>query len=78
VTHCLIAPFRSVERELSAVKVQHLVRRSALRVAQSLGSLEQLMTVLDQLITRCLKSALKDKRRKRPSTLQKLQAGGAC
>jgi hypothetical protein len=78
VTHFLIAPFRSVKCELSAVKVQHLVRRYALRVAQSLSALEQLMTVLDQLITRCLKSALKDKRRKRPSTLRKLQAGGAC
>jgi hypothetical protein len=78
VTHFLIAPFRSVERELSAVKVQHLVRRYALRVAQSLGTLEQLVTVLDKLITRCLKSALKDKRRKCPSTLRKLQAVGAC
>jgi PII-like signaling protein len=78
VTHFLIAPFRPVERELSAVKVQHLVRRYALRVAQSLGSLEQLMTVLDTLITHCLKSALKDKRQKRPSTLRKLQAEGVC
>ena len=75
VTHFLIAPFRSVERELSAVKVQHLVRRYALRLAQSLDSLERLMAVLDKLITRCLQSALKDKRRKRLSTLQKLRDG---
>ena len=73
VTHFLIAPFRSLERELSAVKVQHVVRRYALRLAQSLASLEQLMIVLDKMITRCLQSALKDKRRKRLSTLQKLQ-----
>ncbi len=78
VTHFLIAPFRSVKRELSAVKVQHLVRRYALRLALSLTSLEQLITVLDKLITRCLKSALKDKRRKRPTTLRKLQAVEAC
>jgi PII-like signaling protein len=78
VTHFLIAPFRSVEREVSAVKVQHLIRRYALRVALSLGSLEQLVTVLDKLLTRCCKSALKDKRRKRPSTLRKLQTVGAC
>jgi hypothetical protein len=75
VTHFLIAPFRSGARELSAVKVQHIVRRYALRVALSLNSLEQLVMVLDQLLTRCLKSALKDKRRKRPSTLRKLAAG---
>ena len=75
VTHFLIAPFRSVERELSTVKVQHLVRRYALRLAQSLDSLERLMAVLDKLITRCLQSALKDKRRKRLSTLQKLRDG---
>jgi len=78
VTHFLLAPFRSVERELSAVKVQHIVRRYALRLALSLHALEKLVTVLDQLITRCLKSALKDKRRKRLSTLRKLQAVGAC
>jgi hypothetical protein len=78
VTHFLIAPFRSVKRELSMVKVQHLVRRHALRLALSLGSLEQLTTVLGKLISRCLKSALKDKRRKRPSTLHKLQTVGAC
>ena len=77
VTHFLIAPFRSVERELSAVKVQHIVRRYALRVALSLGSLERLIAVLNQMITRCCKSALKDKRRKRPSTLRKLQTAGA-
>jgi hypothetical protein len=65
VTHFLLAPFRSVERELSAVKVQHIVRRYALRLALSRHALEKLVTVLDQLITRCLKSALKDKRRKR-------------
>jgi hypothetical protein len=75
VTHFLIAPFRAVERELSAVKVQHIVRRYALRVALSLNSLEQLVAVLDQLLTRCLKAALKDKRRKRPSTLRKLAIG---
>ena len=78
VTHFLLAPFRSVERELSAVKVQHIVRRYALRVVLSLHALEKLVMVLDQLITRCLKSALKDKRRKRLSTLRKLQAVGAC
>jgi hypothetical protein len=60
-----------VEHELSAVKAQHIVWRYALRVAQSLGSLERLITVLDKLITPCRKSALKDKRRKRPSILRK-------
>lgn len=79
VTHFLIAPFRTVDRELSPVKVQHLVRRYALRLAQSLGSLEQVVTVLNKLITRCLKSARKDQHRKRLSTLQQLQTlGGAC
>jgi len=75
VTQFLIAPFRTVDRELCPVKVQRIVRRYALRLAQSLGSLEQLVTVLNKLIAHCLKSALKDKRRKRLSTLQQLQAG---
>ena len=78
VTHFLIGPFRAVDHELSPVKVQQLVRRYALRLAQSLDSLGQLVTVLDKLITRCLKSALKDQRRKRLSTLQQLQTSGAC
>jgi len=76
VTHFLIAPFRTVDRELSPVKVQHLVRRYALRLAQGLGSLEQVVTVLNKLITRCLKSARKDQHRKRLSTLQQLQTLG--
>ena len=78
VTHFLIAPFRPVERELSLVKVQHIVQRYALRVAQSLGALDQLATVLGKLIAGCLTSALKDRRRKRPTTLQKLQIAVAC
>ena len=78
VTHFLIAPFRLVDRELSPVKVQQIVRRNALRVVQSLDSLEQLVRVLDKLITRCLKLARKDQRRKRLSTLQQLQAGDPC
>ena len=78
VTHFLIAPFRTVDRELSPVKIQRIVRRYALRLAQSLNSREQLVTILNKLIARCLKSARKDKRRKRLSTLQQLQAGGTC
>ncbi len=77
VTHFLIAPFRSLTRELSAVKVQHIVQRYALRLAQSLDAVEHLVTVLDKMIAHCLRHALKDKRRKRPTTLQQLQQAGA-
>ena len=77
VTHFLIAPSRSLERELSMVKVQHLLRRYALRLAQSLGSLEQLVAVLNKIVTRCLALARKDKRRKRLTTLQKLHLAEA-
>jgi hypothetical protein len=77
VMHFLIAPCRSLERELSLVKVQHLLRRYALRLAQSLGSLEQLVTVLNKIVTRCLALARKDKRRKRLTTLQKLHLAEA-
>jgi hypothetical protein len=78
ISHFLIAPFRSAEHELSAVKVQHILQRFALRLAQSLGSIEQLVIVLGKIISGCLKSARKDKRRKRLTTLQKLQVAGAC
>ena len=77
VTQFLITPFRTLDPELSPVKVQRLVRRYALRLAHSLGSLEQLVIVLNKLIARCLKTALKDQHRKRLSTLQLLQASGA-
>ena len=77
VTQFLITPFRTLDPELSPVKVQHLVRRYALRLAQSLDSLDQLVTILNKLIARCLKSAFKDQHRQRLSTLQQLQTSGA-
>ncbi len=73
VTHFLLAPFRLGERELSAVKVQRILQHHALRLAQSLDSVEQLTQQLEQIIARCLTHGNKDKRRQRLTTLQKLQ-----
>lgn len=72
VTQCLLAPWRWGQRELSAGKAQRLLRHYAVRLAQSLGSVESLTQMLHQIIARCLKQALKDKRQKRLSTFQKL------
>lgn len=70
----LIAPFRLVEHELRRVKVHHIIQHYVLRLAMSLGSIEDLVKLLDKIISRCLKDARKDKR-KRPTTLKLLQAG---
>ena len=65
---------QQLERELSAVKIQRIARRYALRWARRLSSLEQLLRTSDKMLTRCLKSARKDERRKRLRTLQRLRA----
>jgi hypothetical protein len=72
VTQFLLSPFRWRERELSAVKSQQIVRRYAIRLAQSLGVVAELAKLLDRIITHCLNHATKDKRQKRQSTFEKL------
>jgi hypothetical protein len=58
--------------ELSLVKAHHILRHYALRLAQTLTDLKQLQTMMHKIIARCLKRALREKRRKRFSTYQKL------
>jgi hypothetical protein len=73
----LMAPFRLIEHELSRVKVHHIIQHYALRLAQRLSSIEDIVELLDKIISRCLKDARTDKR-KRPTTLRKLQLAGVC
>lgn len=74
---CLSAPLRLGKCELSRVRVQHIIQHYALRLAMSLACIEDLIKLVNKIVTRCLKNARKDKR-KRPTTLHRLlQVGGA-
>jgi hypothetical protein len=57
---------------LSATKSQQVVRRYALQLAQSMGIATELAEWFNRIIAQCLKHATKDKRKKRPSALEKL------
>jgi hypothetical protein len=72
ITQCLLAPWRWGQRELSMVKAHRILRHYALRLAQALPNLDQVMTLVDKIIARCLKRALREKHPKRLSTYQKL------
>lgn len=70
----LLAPCRASERELSVVKVVHIIQHHIPYLIKHLGNLEQLTEKLQMLATRFFKSGMKDKRRKRLTTLQEIQA----
>lgn len=72
ITNCLLTPYRWRKRELSMVKAVGILRHYANRLALNLGQLPRLMRWLDKIIQRCLKYALKDKR-KRLTTYQNLE-----
>src|SRR5436853_6098595 len=76
VTQFILAPLRWGERELSPVKAQCIIRHHALRLAESCTDLAQLHKRLTKLLTRCSKTAYKDKRCKRLTTYQKLERLG--
>jgi hypothetical protein len=67
VMQCLLAPWRWGQRELSIVKAHRIIRHYADRLVQALGNVEQLVAMLQQISARCLKCALREKRRKRLS-----------
>jgi hypothetical protein len=69
-----LAPYRDQEREVSAVKVVRIIQHAVSRLINRLGNVEQLSEVLQQLGARLLKNGMKDKRRKRLTTYQHLQA----
>jgi hypothetical protein len=73
VMQFLLAPYRDREREVSAVKVMRLIQHHVKQVIESIGTLEQLTTTLQNLVVRFLTNGLKDKRQKRLTTYQELR-----
>jgi len=74
VMQFLLAPYRDGERELSVVKVVHIIQHHILHVIERLGNLEQLTATLQELAMRFLKNGMKDKRQKRLTTSQDIRA----
>lgn len=77
VFHYLTAPVRWAERELSPTKALQTFRRHVLEIAQAMDSLPALVNVLNKLICRWQRFALKDKRRKRLSTCRQIELAAA-
>lgn len=73
----LTAPVRWAERELSPTKAWQTFRRHILEVALALDHLSDLCNVLDKLINRWKRFALKDKRRERLSTCRQIELAAA-
>lgn len=71
--HWLIAPLRLGECELSAVKACDLWQRYARRLARRLNSLVKLSALLEMLLERIQRVAVKEKRKTHLSTLQQLK-----
>ena len=74
VMQFLLAPYRDGERELSVVKVVHIIQHHILHVIERLGNLEQLTATLQELAMRFLKNGMKDKRQERLTTSQDIRA----
>ena len=74
VMQFLLAPYRDQDREASAVKVVQIIQHAVPRLINSIGNIQQLSDVLQQLGARLLKNGMKDKRQKRSTTYQQLQA----
>lgn len=73
VFHFLTAPVRWAERELSPTKALQTLQRHAVNMAQAMGSLPDLLAVLEKLIDHWQRFALKDKRRTRLSTCRQIE-----
>ena len=74
VMQFLLAPYRDGERELSVVKVVHIIQHHVPRLIERLGNVEQLTETLQELALRFLKNGMKDKRQKRLTTYQEIRA----
>jgi hypothetical protein len=77
VMQFVLAPYRDGERELSVVKVVHIIQHHIPRLIERLGDLEQLTEALQALTARFLQNGLKDKRQKRLTTYQEIRASEA-
>lgn len=75
--HYLTAPFRWAERELSPTKALQTLQRHAIELAAAIDSLPDLQCVLNKLIHRWQRFALKDKRRSRLSTCRQIELAAA-
>ena len=73
VMQFILAPYRDGERELSVVKVVHIIQHHIRHVMDRLGNLEQLTATLQALTLRLLKNGMKDKRHKRLTTAQSIR-----
>ncbi len=74
VMQFLLAPYRDHERELSTVKSVRIIQHHVARLIVSIGNLDQLIETLRHLVARFLKNGRKDKRQKRLTTYQQIQA----
>jgi hypothetical protein len=77
VFHYLTAPIRWAERELSPVKALQTLRRHAIEIAKTMGSLPHLQVALAKVTRRWQRFALKDKRRTRLSTCRQIELAAA-
>ncbi len=77
VMQFVLAPYRVGERELSVVKVVHIIQHHIPRLIERLDDLEQLTETLQALAERFLQNGLKDKRQKRLTTYQEIRASEA-
>ena len=70
----VLAPFRDGERELSVVKVVHIIQHHVPHLLERLSNLEQFTEALQALAARFRRNGLKDKRQKRLTTYQEIRA----
>ena len=73
VMQFLLAPYRDGERELSVIKVVHIIQHHIRHILEHLGNQEQLTQTLQELAQRFLQNGWKDKRQ-RQTTLQEIRA----
>jgi hypothetical protein len=72
IFHYLTAPVRWAERELSATKALHTLRRHTVAIAKAIHAPSQLRQVLDELLRLWRQFALKDRRCSRLSTCTRI------
>jgi hypothetical protein len=77
VFHYLTAPFRWAKRELSPTKAVQTLRRHVIKIAETIGSLPDLLHALNKLFSRWQRFALKDQRRSRLSTCRQIELSAA-
>ena len=73
VMQFLLAPYRDGERELSVVKVVHIIQHHVRHIIEHLDNQEQLTQTLQEQAQRFLQNGWKD-RRQRQTTLQEIRA----